>query len=209
MKYEIQEVEIRYKFTQEELNQIGPLIARLSQDWQEKEDEKKAVMSQFKHEIDKIKQEFNENCNRLNNGFEMRFVRARMIKNYKTYEREYYSMDTFDLVKTEPFRSHDYQRDVSDMEEVDTEFGKATDPTPEPQGTAETNPNQYAFLIRELNFWRQRLTELAGMEDEDQEIDRGINIINKITELENTLKAMEPEHGKESESEDSTEGPIE
>ncbi|UHG93294.1 hypothetical protein [Spirosoma oryzicola] len=191
MKHEIQQVEIRYQFTQDELNLMGPVIARLSQDWQEKEDEKKAVMSDFKHQIDAIKQQFNEMCNRLNNRFEMREVRARMIKNYKTYEREYYSLDTFDLVKTEPFRPSDYQRDIDDTEEMP--FGQATDPTPEAAGTAETNPAQYAHLIRELNFWRDKMKALADVDDQDHAIDQGVEISAKIKELESVLSAMEPE----------------
>ncbi|CCH54504.1 hypothetical protein BN8_03680 [Fibrisoma limi BUZ 3] len=204
MKSEIKFIEVRHQFTQDELNELGPIIARLNQEFQEKELEKKSAMSAFKHQLDTIKEAFNEACNKLNSGYEMREIRARMIKNYKTYQREYYSLDTFELVKTEPFKSYDYQRDIDDQEEdIDEEFGSVTDPTPEPQGTAETNPNQYTHLIRELNHWREKLVMLPQSEDpDDLQIDRGLRITAKIAELEAALKAMEPDHPQDPEKPD-------
>lgn len=192
MKYEIEFVNIQYQFTQDELNQFGPVIARLNQELQEKELEKKTAMSHFKHQLDALKQEFNENCDKLNTGQESREVRARMIKNYATCQREYYSVETFDLVKVAPFKSSDYQRDIDDNGE-DRPFGKATDPTPEPEGTAETNPVVYAHLIRELNYWREQWSRIPESFDPDEQIERGLEIQGKITALEITLKAMEPE----------------
>lgn len=192
MYHEINFIEVRHQFTQEELNLFGPIIARLNQEWQDKELEKKTVMSDFKHQIDAIKEEFNNNCDKLNSGYEMREIRARLIKNYKTFEREYYSLDNFELVKTEPFKSHDYQRDINDNEE-EKPFGAATDPTPEPEGTAETNPTQYAQLVRELNFWRKQYEQIPEQYEIDRQIEVGLEIQAKITALQTTLTAMEPE----------------
>lgn len=205
MKSEVQFLEVRYHFTQDELNQFGPIIARLNQALQEKKEEKSAVMKSYNSAIADIQNEFNENCNKLNTGYEMREIRVRMLKNYTTCQREYYSLETFELVKTVPFINSDYQRDIADQEDVlEFDVNKAT---PAPEGTAETNPNVYANLIRELNFWRETLKQVPDIEDTDIQIDSGRKITQKIAELEATLKAMEPESPVEEPTDESASQP--
>ncbi len=191
LKSNFKDIEIRYVFTEEERNALGPLIARLSQDIQEKEDEKKAVAQGYTAEIKAIAKKFNENVNRLNNGFEMRTIPVRAYKNYKTSEWEYYSVETYDLVKTEPFGPYDYQMDVDDEVPTQPQFTGLTDEVPAAEGTEQTNPTLFTILLRELNYWREQLKEVETLEDQDSQIDVGLQIQDKISRIENALRAME------------------
>lgn len=206
-KSNFKDIEIRYVFTEEERNALGPKIARLSQDKQEKEDEKKEAVQGFNAEIKAIEKTFNENVNRLNNGWEMRIVPARSYKNYATSEWEYYSVENYDLLKTEPFGPYDFQMDVDDEVPTQPQFTGLTDEVPAAEGTEQTNPTLFTILLRELNYWRDQLKEVESLDDQDSQIDVGLQIQDKISRIENALRAMEVKPD-DPESETSDEGEI-
>ncbi|MBN8826467.1 MULTISPECIES: hypothetical protein [unclassified Spirosoma] len=127
---EITKTEIRYNYSEDEITQLGRDVARLMNDIKTKEEEKKTVVADFNHQIADIKKNFNKNVDRVNNGFEMREVEARLHKNYLTNEKEYYDPVTGDLLKTEPFEPKDLQRHISEFTDDVKAFESKAKPTP-------------------------------------------------------------------------------
>lgn len=111
---EIQKVEIKYVFSEDEITVKGRQVAKFMQDIARKEDEKKAAMALFKSAIDEIRGNLNTEADCVNNGFEMRTVEAHMSKNYLTNEKEYYDQVTGDLLVKLPFEPKDLQRHLDE-----------------------------------------------------------------------------------------------
>lgn len=119
---EIQKVEIKYVFSEDEITVKGRQVAKFMQDIARKEDEKKAAMALFKSAIDEIRGNLNTEADCVNNGFEMRTVEAHMSKNYLTNEKEYYDQVTGDLLVKIPFEPKDLQRHLSEVVDDVKEF---------------------------------------------------------------------------------------
>lgn len=111
---EIHNIEIRYEFSEDEINAIVRATAKLNQDLQHKEAEKKVEVAHFNHIISQIKEAINTNFDKVNNGYEERQIQARLHKNFNTYQREWYALDSDSLVKSEDFLPRDYQRNLDD-----------------------------------------------------------------------------------------------
>ena len=142
MKKVSQMVEVKYNYTGAELQEMGLLLAQLSQQANEKEAERKSAMAGYKHDLEEIQKQFGEIVNKLNSRFEMRNVFCMVIKNYATSVWEFYEKDSYTLIKTAPFKGKDFQRDLLDTQPDTPVTPELETPVPEPVdlGTPETNP---------------------------------------------------------------------
>ena len=75
----------------------------------ELESEKKALASDFNSKIKIAKQQLNMLSRKRRDGYEMRRLRCRIEKNWDLKQKEYYSVESGELVKAEPFDADDYQ----------------------------------------------------------------------------------------------------
>jgi hypothetical protein len=105
---------IKYTFTDEEKKEIAAEMAQKIVTLQQAEDDKKAVMSDFKSQIDGIQAGINAAATKMNNGYEMRSTKCQVVPNYPKKVWEYIRVDTGLLVKEKNMTSNDLQMEFED-----------------------------------------------------------------------------------------------
>lgn len=101
---------IKHMFTETEKQGIATKMALQVVELQQAEDNKKAIMSDFKSQIDGIQAKINLAATRVNNGYEMRSIKCRIEPDWDEKMWKYYRVDTEKLAKTKAMTSDDLQR---------------------------------------------------------------------------------------------------
>jgi len=111
-KKEITEISVKYVFKDEEKRDLAAEMARKFTDGQQLEEEKKAVTSDFKSQIDRVNAEINNIATKLNNGHERRYTKCEVKRDYDKKLIFFIREDTGELVKTTPMNQDDLQLKV-------------------------------------------------------------------------------------------------
>jgi len=109
---EIEKRWCKYRFSKEELAEIALKMSKAVKDAHALEDQKKAVMSDFKAQIDKAAAEANVNANHLQTGWEMRLIECEVIRDFKKKEIQYRRLDTEDIEEIKRMSSGDLQMEL-------------------------------------------------------------------------------------------------
>ncbi|WP_421901276.1 hypothetical protein [Maridesulfovibrio sp.] len=91
---------LQYRFTEEELHEKAQIMAEKSTLKAELEDQKKAVMSDFKAQIDKCEADLNLAAKHYRDGWMMSNVECIKRLNYKTGMVEFIRTDTGEMYKS-------------------------------------------------------------------------------------------------------------
>lgn len=108
-----------YFFSEEEKLQLGQDLVGSLENITEKEADYKRVQKEWKDEIDGAKGNALLLRHKVKTGTEMRPVAARMVINMRDEVREYYAVDTDELLGTSPMQFGDEQLTINDMEDFD------------------------------------------------------------------------------------------
>ena len=101
---------VRHEFTEEEKKDIASEMARKVSELQALEDQKKAIMSEIKGQIDIAQANINQSATKLNNGYEIRSVRCEVKRDYDDKVVNYYRINTDELVKTRAMTNEEKQQ---------------------------------------------------------------------------------------------------
>lgn len=105
---------IKYVFTEPEKKDIANEMAQRIVNLQQAEDDKKAIMSDYKSQIDGIQAGINSAATKMTSGYEMRSTKCQVIPNYPKKVWEYNRVDTGELVKEKNMTSNDLQMEFED-----------------------------------------------------------------------------------------------
>ena len=100
---------LKYVFSQEEKADIAIEMAQKVSELSQAEDEKKAIMSDFKSRIDGLQARVNSAAIKLNNGYEMRSIECEVVPNWEEKIWEYIREDTGEITKTAQMTPEDLQ----------------------------------------------------------------------------------------------------
>lgn len=100
---------IKYTFSANEKAEIAAEMAQKVSELQQAEDSKKAVMSDFKSQIDGIQANVNNAATKLNSGYEMRSIKCEIVPNWGKKVWEYIREDTGTNAKEKPMTADDLQ----------------------------------------------------------------------------------------------------
>lgn len=100
---------IKYTFSANEKAEIAAEMAQKVSELQQAEDSKKAVMSDFKSQIDGIQANVNNAATKLNSGYEMRSIKCEVIPNWDKKVWEYLREDTGTVAREKPMTADDLQ----------------------------------------------------------------------------------------------------
>lgn len=103
---------IKYFFSEEEKQNIAIDMAQKVAELQQTEDNKKAIMSDYKSQIDGIQANVNLAATKLNNGYEMRTIKCEMVPNWEGKVWEFIRVDTGEIAKTKKMTSDDLQMQI-------------------------------------------------------------------------------------------------
>lgn len=106
---------IKYTFTDEEKKEIAAEMAQKIVNLQQAEDDKKAIMSDYKSQIDGIQAGINSAATKLTAGCEMRSTKCQVMPNYPKKVWEYIRVDTGLLVKEKNMTSNDLQMEFENQ----------------------------------------------------------------------------------------------
>lgn len=109
MLNEISKEFVKCIFTEKEKRDIAIKMAQQVANLQQAEDDKKAVMSDYKSRIDGIQAGVNSAATKLNNGYEMRQIDCEIVPDWKRKMWEYKRVDTGDIIKEKLMTSEDLQ----------------------------------------------------------------------------------------------------
>ena len=103
---------IEHTFTDDEKREIAIEMARKVSELQVAEDNKKAIMSEFKSKIDGIQANVNLSATKLNNGYEMRTIKCEVIPLWDKKVWEYRRVDNGEVAKEKQMSSNDLQMKI-------------------------------------------------------------------------------------------------
>ena len=106
---------IKYVFTEEEKKQIDSEMSQKIVTLQQAEDDKKAIMSDYKSQIDGIQAGINSAATKMTSGYEMRSTKCQVVPNYPKKIWEYIRVDTGELAKEKNMTSNDLQMEFEDV----------------------------------------------------------------------------------------------
>ena len=109
MEKEFSNEYIKHIFTDDEKKEIAMEMAQKVSELQSAEDDKKAVMSDFKSRIDLFQANVNSAATKLNNGYEMQTVKCEIIPDWNKKIWQYFRVDNEMLVKEKPMSTDDLQ----------------------------------------------------------------------------------------------------
>ena len=104
----------KYVFNEDEKKEIAAEMAQNVSDLQGAEDEKKAIMSDFKSRIDGLQARVNGGATKLNNGYEMRTVKCRIDPDWEGKVWLYVREDNGEIAKEKKMTSDDLQRKIDE-----------------------------------------------------------------------------------------------
>lgn len=105
---------LRYDFTKEELSELSLEMAQAVADMNNAENEKKAVMSDFKSQIDAHSAKAHNLAGKIQNGWEMRGIECRVEKDYRKRIAKIYRIDNGDFVKERRIPDDECQMNLED-----------------------------------------------------------------------------------------------
>ena len=105
---------IKYLFTDEEKKEIAAEMAQKIVNLQQAEDDKKAITSDYKSQIDGIQAGINLTATKLTTGYEMRSTKCQVVPNYPKKVWEYIRVDTGLLVKEKGMTTNDLQMEFEE-----------------------------------------------------------------------------------------------
>lgn len=100
---------LKYSFSEGEKADLAASMAQSVCELQEKEDQKKAVMSDLKGQIDAVQAKINTLASKLNSGFEMRDMKCDAVPDYDKRVWEIFRPDTGELVRVKDMTEKDLQ----------------------------------------------------------------------------------------------------
>ena len=100
---------VKYIFNDREKAEIAADMAQKVSELQQTEDDKKAIMSDFKSKIDGIQANINNNATKLNSGYGMRSIKCEVVPNWKKKVWEYTREDNGKIAREKPMNSDDLQ----------------------------------------------------------------------------------------------------
>jgi len=104
----------KYVFSEVEKKKIAQEMAQNVSDLATAEDEKKAIISDFKSKIDGLQAKVNGAATKLNNGYEMRSIECKINADYEEKLWRYIRQDTFEEVRTRKMSQDDLQKKITD-----------------------------------------------------------------------------------------------
>jgi len=107
---------IKYVFTEFELKEIAAEMAQKIVNLQQAEDDKKAIMSDYKSQIDGIQAGINSSATKMTSGYEMRSVKCKVEPDYARKVWQFFRVDTGGMVKEKDMTSNDLQMEFDDLE---------------------------------------------------------------------------------------------
>ena len=99
----------KHTFTEDEKREISTELAHCVSELSQKEDEKKAIMSDLKSQIDSLASRTNGLATKLNNGYEMRNIECEIERDYDAHVIRFFRLDTGELVRTRKMTSDDVE----------------------------------------------------------------------------------------------------
>jgi hypothetical protein len=102
----------KYSFTKEEIDEMSAEMARLVSDLETAEDEKKAVMSDFKGKIDSLTATIRQAAGEINNGYEMRNIKCEVIRDHEKGKIMHMRTDNGEIVRTKKMTDDDRQMEI-------------------------------------------------------------------------------------------------
>jgi len=106
---------VKHTFTEEERRLIADEMA--AQDIREQndvEDDKKSVVSDFKSRLDVLSGKVKNSANKLNSGWEMRFMDCEKQPDYDKKLWQFYSCETGEHIKSEAMTESDMQMQLEE-----------------------------------------------------------------------------------------------
>lgn len=100
---------IKHIFDENEKKEIAVELAQKVANLQQAEDDKKAVMSEYKSQIDGIQADINGAARKLNNGYEMRTIKCEVVPIWDKKVWEYRLLDNGDMIKEKAMTADDLQ----------------------------------------------------------------------------------------------------
>lgn len=100
---------VKYIFSNNEKSEIASEMAQKVTELQQAEDDKKAIMSDYKSKIDGIQANVNNAATKLNSGYEMRSIKCEIVPNWAKKVWEYLREDTGMVAREKPMTADDLQ----------------------------------------------------------------------------------------------------
>lgn len=110
---EVVDVWTKYEFDEDEKKVLSKKLAGENQNKQRLEDEKKAVSSNFKAKIDNAVSQINLLASHIANGYQHRNIECFKYLNFARKMREFYCVETGELINEETFTREDYQHKLN------------------------------------------------------------------------------------------------
>jgi len=104
---------LKCKFTQEELDIMKTDLAAITSELRSKEEEKRAVASQFKSEIDGLVARTNVLADKINNGYEFRPIECDIDKDMDSKIMTVIRRDTGEVIEQRPLQDHELQSELN------------------------------------------------------------------------------------------------
>lgn len=161
---------LKYEFSEAELLEIGKQLGRSSQELETLEDNKKAVTSQLKAQIDGKQAEVSGLSNKMNSGCEYRYIDTRIEYNHpspgiKTTIRN----DTGAIIRTEVMSDDekqlelDFEKEQKEREESRRTFAK--------ENALENDIEESEYNLPEAE-WNQLIEKLMPQSDMNAEVEK-------------------------------------
>ncbi len=101
---------LKYQFTHDEIHEKGILLATLTSEMTAIENEKKAIVSEFKAKLDGKQATVELIGNHINNGYEHRYIDCKVIFDDPSIGlKTTYRQDTGEKVQTDPMTADELQ----------------------------------------------------------------------------------------------------
>lgn len=105
----------KYEFTAEELSDIAEKLAIKTQELEEVEDEKKAVMSSYKERLERIAGDVKTAARFYKDRYEMRDIECVVERDFETGEVRFVRTDTGQIAHREKMTMADRQRRIEEL----------------------------------------------------------------------------------------------
>ena len=154
------ETEIRpckYVFTDEEMREIAGKLAAATQELEDLENEKKAVASSYKERIDHAQLKARRESRRYRDGYEIRNIECRVLRNYDDGTINYVRTDNGESVLIRPMTAAEKQMRIQDA----LQAGRTDEE--EPQDQEVEDDEQYEGLPESLTkYLKDKRNRIPG-----------------------------------------------
>lgn len=100
---------VKYEFNEEELKEISSDLARCISNKARFEDEKKSAMTQMNADIENSKTKINAMAEKIQSGWDMRYMDCYVEKDYKAKKVSYTRVDNGECVKVRAMHPDEFQ----------------------------------------------------------------------------------------------------